>query len=360
MISRRAIAAGISLYALSAAQTSFAQAVCGEGSNDAICRINNSESINAIAGAYPVTFVTNSGTIAGTPAVSQGTSIFLYIDNEATGSIESNIEGNSLFSFGVRNAGEIDGFVFVDDTGGPSLFTGSTIYYIADGGTVGSVQLGTTGYSTANFIQRGVDPGTDTITAGNGLDIYTKSYNTTQSVALGQYDLPDTFELEGYEILGADETLTLTGTGETIILMGDGRIRNEAVIGLIDTSGVYPIALVPAAISSYQTQLASFRREQIPQGQLGSYYTIPYGEALASFTNNGIVNGDIRVSTANFANHGEINLSSDGMGTIIRGAANQNFQFINESSIVMSDNGSRPSSAASKPNSKMGPNTLSG
>ncbi len=339
------LAVSASVLAIGTSHVAAAQAVCGEGSNAAICQINNSEAIGGIAGTYPVTIITNSGTITGTPAISQGTSIQLYIDNEATGSIESNIEGNSLFYFGVRNAGEIDGFVFVNDTGGPNLFTGSTIYYIADGGTVGSVQLGTTGYSAANFIQRGADPGTDTITAGNGLDAYTKSYNATQSVALRQYDLPDTFELEGYEILGADKTLTLTGAGETIMLMGDGRIRNEAVIGLIDTSGVYPITVVPTAISSYQTQLAAFRREQIPPGQPGSYYTIPYGEALASFTNSGIVNGDIRISTASFANHGEINLSSDGMGTIIRGAANQNFQFINESSIILSDNGSRPSSS---------------
>lgn len=338
------LAVSASALAIGTSHVAYAQAVCGEGSTPALCRITNAEAIGAIAGTYVVTVVTNSGTITGTPAISQGTSIQLYVDNQANGSIESNIEGNSLFYFGVRNAGEIDGFVFVNDTGGPSPFTGSTIYYIADGGTVGSVQLGTTGYSTANFIQRGADPGTDTITAGNGLDIYTKSYNTTQSVALGQYDLPDTFELEGYEILGTDKTLTLTGTGETIILMGDGRVRNEAVIGLIDTSGVYPITVVPAAITSSHTQLAVFPREQVPPGQ-PAYYTLPYGEALASFTNNGIVNGDIRIATASFSNHGEINLSSNGMGTVVRGAANKDFQFINDGSIILSDNGPRPSSS---------------
>ncbi|MFA7596461.1 MAG: hypothetical protein WCY92_08900, partial [Novosphingobium sp.] len=51
-----------SVLAIGISHIANAQAVCGDGSNDAICRINNSESISAIAGTYPVTIVTNSGT----------------------------------------------------------------------------------------------------------------------------------------------------------------------------------------------------------------------------------------------------------------------------------------------------------
>ncbi|OCC23624.1 hypothetical protein MB02_10665 [Croceicoccus estronivorus] len=266
----------------------------------------------------------------------------LYVTNQAGGTVESNIEGNSTLLFGVRNAGEIDGYVFVNDTV-PRLFTGSSIYYVDEGGTAGSVQLGTTGYSTANYILRASEPGTDTITAGNGLDIYTKSYGATQSVALGQYDLPETFELEGYEVIGENTTLTLTGTGETIILMGDGNVVNEAEINLIDTTTAYPVEVIPTAVSTYNMQFATYQRQNPQLGQ-PSIYTIPIGNELASFVNNGAINGDVRIATATFVNNGEINIASHASGTVIRGAADKDFLFRNTGTIVMTANGPRPAS----------------
>ncbi|MDT9600247.1 autotransporter domain-containing protein [Sphingosinicella rhizophila] len=325
----------------------MAQSTCGDGSPGPVCQITNTGASGPIVGtAGTATIITNSGSITGSPAIGQGQSVALYIDNQENGTIEGAVEGNSLFLFGVRNAGEINGSVVVNDTS-PNVFTGKAIYYIADGGTVdGAVQLGTTGYTTANFIQRGVDDGVSgSITAGSGLDIYTKSYAATQSVELGQYSLPATFELEGYEILGETNTLTLTGTGETIVLMGDGHVVNEAEINLVDTTNVYPVEVVPAAVSTYNMQFATYQRQNPPQGQPG-LYAIPVGNELASFTNDGVINGDVRVATASFTNNGEVNLLSHAPGTVIRSAADQDFLFRNNGSIVMTDNGARLAQAA--------------
>ena len=339
---RRNLALGASIAALGISQNATAQSVCGDGSPGPVCAINNTGASGQIVGtAGTATVITNSGTITGTPAIKQGQSVLLHVDNQENGNIDGAVEGNSLFVFGVRNAGEINGSVVVNDTS-PNIFTGKAIYYIADGGTVdGAVELGTTGYTSANFIQRGADDGVSgSVTAGNGLDIYTKSYATTQSVALDQYALPATFELEGYEVLGEDTTLTLTGTGETIVLMGNGHVVNEAEINLIDTTNIYPVEVVPAAVSTYNMQFATYQRQNPPQGQPG-FYAIPIGNELASFTNNGVINGDVRVATASFTNNGEINLASHAPGTVIRGAANEDFLFRNTGSIEMTDNGGR-------------------
>ena len=345
------IAAGVSVYALSVAQTAMAQSTCGDGSPGPVCTINNTETRGEVVGTPgTVTIVTNSGEInddPGTPdtrAISQAGSFALFVNNQAGGSID-NIDGYASYTFGVTNAGEIDGFVFVHDAG-PTPFDNSIIYYIDEGGTAGSVTLGTTGYSTANYIQRGAQAGTDTILAGGGLDIYTKSYAATQSVAMGQYELPDTFELEGYEVRGTDTTLTLTGTGQTIALMGDGNVVNDGTIGMIDTTGVYPIEVTPAAIFTYHTTQTTYPRAGVEPGAPQSIHTIGHGNELTSFTNNGIVNGDIRIAAATFTNNGNVNLTSNGPGTVIRGAADKDFTFRNTGTIEMTDSGARPSSTA--------------
>lgn len=346
---RNTLVIGVSAIALSVSQNAQAQTVCGDGSPGPVCAINNTTTSGPIAGTQgTATIVTNSGTITGNPSINQASAALLHVDNLAGGLIEGDVQGTPLLSFGVVNAGDIEGSVVLDDTAASYLFTGSTIYYIADGGEVaGNVVLGTNGFTSANFIQRGASDDVDGfISAGAGLDIYTKSYASTQSVAIGQYTLPTTFEIEGYEVRGAGTTLTLTGSGTSISLMGDGNVVNDATIGLVSTAGLYPmgVTVVPVAIGYYQTQQAVFRREQIPLGQPGSFYTMPFGSALTGFTNNGTVNGDIRLSTASFTNNGNINLASNGLGTVIRGAADKDFLFRNDGSIVMVDNGARQNS----------------
>lgn len=353
---RRAIAVGISLYALSVSHIALAQSACPNGSVGPFCEIDNGSSSGPVTGTPgTATIITNSGTITGNPAISQGQSFTLSVDNGPDGVIDG--EGGvaiqssthaSFASFSIINAGAIDGdVIFSDAPFVPSLFTGSLIYYVSDGGLLdGNLQLGSVnGYSTANFIQRGVDDGvTGAITAGAGLDIYTKSYDATQSLAIGQYQLPTSFEIEGYEALGSDTTLTLTGNGSTIVLMGDGNVVNEATIDKVDTTGVFPpgVTVVPGAIGYGQPTLAAYRREQIPLGQPGSFFTLAYGNALASFTNNGVVNGDIALATASFVNNGEINLVSNGPGTTIYSAADTAFLFRNTGSIELVAAGARP------------------
>ncbi|MDD3798521.1 MAG: autotransporter domain-containing protein [Novosphingobium sp.] len=350
--------AGISIYALSVSQSAMAQTVCGDGSPGPVCQIDNAGALGSIVGTTgTATVINNSGTITGTPAISQGGSVVLVVDNQAGGVIDGDggnaIEGQQKINFSVHNAGTINGDVVFDDVllAPPMFGGGSIVSYISDGGTLnGDLQLGqANGYSSAAFFQRGADDGvTGTISAGSGVDIYFKSYSTTQSVALGQYVLPATFEVEGYEVLGSGTTLTLTGSGVTTLFAGDGHVVNDATIGLLDTSGLYPagVTVVPSAIGYYQPYAALYRREQIPLGQANSFLVVPYGNALASFTNNGVVNGDIILATASFTNNGTINLASNGPGTAITSAAGQPFLFSNSGSIVMSDNGARPAHVA--------------
>ncbi len=345
---RTGLAVGASLFALSVTQTAFA--ACADGSAGPVCSIDNTGSAGPVAGAAgTATVLTNSGTLSGTPAISQGGSFLLNVTNAAGGVIDGNggaaITGTPSLAFLITNAGTINGNIVLNDQPAPNLFSGSLISYISDGGTLnGDLQLGTTGFSTAYFLQRGADDGVmGNLSAGAGLDIYAKGYDQTQSVAIGQFAKPANFEIEGYEIRGSDKVLTLTGNGTTINLAGDGSVVNQAQIDPVSTAGVYPpvVEVVPAAISYYQPQIAAFRREQIPLGQPNSFYTQTFGNALASFTNNGIIDGDIRLATARFINDAEINLKTHGMGSVIHTAADSDFLFRNSGTIEMADNGAR-------------------
>lgn len=346
---RVGLAVGASLLALSVTQPAVAR-LCADGSEGPVCFIDNSGSAGAIAGTVGTsTVVTNSGTITGAPAIGQGGSFLLSVSNAASGVIDGNggtaIIGAPSLGFLIANAGTINGNIVFDDQPSPNIFAGPLVSYISDGGILnGNLQLGTTGFSSAYFLQRGADDGImGSLFAGAGLDIYAKSYDQTRSVALGQFAKPADFEIEGYEIRGSDKTLTLTGSGTTINLAGNGNVVNQAQIDLVDIAGVYPsgVDVVPMAISYYQPQIATFRRQQIPLGQQGSFYTQTFGSALASFTNNGIVNGDIRLATMSFVNMAAINLKTHSTGSVIYSAPDSDFLFRNSGTIVMADNGAR-------------------
>jgi fibronectin-binding autotransporter adhesin len=349
---RNSFAVGASLAVLAFAQNAQAQAMpCADGSPGPICVITVTDSSDAIVGTNGnATIVNNTGTIAGAPAISQGGSPVLLVTNEAGGTITGTagvaINAAYLLNTAVTNRGTINGNVVVADPQQPSLFTAGLITFISDGGIVnGDVQLGTTGFTRANFVQIGADDGvTGMITAGAGVDIYTRGYNTSQVLTLGQQVLPATFEIAGYAALTTDTTLTLTGTGTSINLMGVGSVINNGTITPVSTAGLYPqgVVVVPEAVGYYYPNTAVLRRPQIPLGQPGSFATVFYGSALTSFTNNGSITGDVNLSTASFSNTGDINLVTSTFGSSVSGAKDTAFSFTNTGDIVLQATGARP------------------
>jgi hypothetical protein len=348
---------GVSVLALGASSV-FAQqfsSTCPDGSAGPLCIISNTGSTGPINGTLGTAIVvTNKGTISGNPPITAGQAVVLSVNNASGGLIGGGANaiispartGIPLLSFNVTNAGTINGDVsYVEPT--PSApqnpLAGALYYYISDGGILnGNLQLGT-GFSTANFIQRGADDGvTGALAAGGGIDIYTRSYNQTQTLELGVRPLPATFEVEGFEVRGGTTALTLTGQGTTINLMGDGNVVNNGTIGLLNTAGLYPqgVTVVPAAIGYYQQRFATFQRAFVPAGTV-PLYTPTYGDALTSFINEGTVNGDIRIATASFVNNDEINLATSGLGSVITTSAGEDFVFRNAGTIEMSFNGLR-------------------
>ena len=355
---RLGLGLGVSILALGTGSALAQQSpatTCPDGSAGPLCIITNTGSTGPITGTLGTAIiVNNSGTITGDPAISAGQAVLLSVTNDSGGVIGDGAKAIlsparfaiPLLSFNVTNAGTINGDVgYVEPTPAPGQnpLPGALYYYISDGGTLnGNLQLGT-GFSTANFIQRGVDDGvTGTIAAGGGIDIYTRSYSGSQELELGARPLPATFEVEGFEARGGATTLTLTGQGTTISLMGDGNVVNHGTIGLLNTAGLYPqgVTVVPAAIGYYQQQFAAFPRQSVPPGTV-PLYTPTHGDALTSFTNEGTVNGDIRIAAATFVNNDEINLATNGIGSIITTSAGEDFAFENTGTIEMTFNGFR-------------------
>ncbi|WP_327753689.1 autotransporter domain-containing protein [Sphingobium sp. SJ10-10] len=355
---RLGLGIGVSVLALGASGAFAQQApstICPDGSAGPLCIISNAGSTGPISGTLGTAIVVNnSGTISGDPAIAAGQAVVLSVNNASGGVIGGGANaiispartGIPLLSFNVTNAGTINGDVsYVEPTpfAPQNPLPGALYYYISDGGTLnGNLQLGTA-LSTANFIQRGADDGvTGTITAGGGIDIYTRSYSQSQSLELGARALPATFEIEGFEARGDATTLTLTGQGSSITLMGDGHVVNNGTISLLNTAGLYPqgVTIVPAAIGYYQQRFATFQRSNVQPGTL-PLYTPGYGDALTSFINEGTVNGDIRIASATFVNNDEINLTTGGIGSVITTSAGEDFVFENTGTIEMTFNGLR-------------------
>ncbi|MXO70938.1 autotransporter domain-containing protein [Alteraurantiacibacter buctensis] len=336
---RASLTLGASLAALALAQNAQAQSACPGVVQGNVCLVTVEGSSGAVDAANnPVFILTNNGTITGGPAVSQGGSSTLVVLNNGTITATNGtaISGAYRLSSYVDNKGTINGNVVVADPPQPNVFTFGFITFISNTGSVvnGDVTLASNGFTRANFIQRGADDGvTGTISAGQGLDIYTRSYTTSQSLALAQA-LPATFEIAGYEALGTDTTLTLTGQSGTISLMGDGNVVNEGTISRGPSN---------EAIGYYGTTVNVIRRPQIPLGQPGSFLAVFYGPGLNSFTNNGTVNGDINnLGTASFINNGTISMTSTTNGMVIAGKTDAAFTFVNSGTIAMSDDGARP------------------
>lgn len=259
---RRTLAVGVSTAALATAQSVYAQAApCPGGSPGPICVITVEGDSGAIVGTNGnVTAVLNSGTITGEPAISQGGGIALYVDNDADGTITGTggtaIVVQPRLIAGVDNSGIINGNVVFNDAPAQNIFGGSLVYFISDGGTLnGDLLLGTTGFTTAHFVQRGNDDGvTGTINAGAGLDVYSRSYSSSQAVTLGTNVLPASFEIEGFEVRDSAATVTLSGTGTSINLSGKGNVVNNGTVNSLNAAPFFPpgVVVIPAAITYYQ------------------------------------------------------------------------------------------------------------
>lgn len=354
---KKRFALGASVIALMGAGHAVAQTspTC-VAADDGICVIILDGANTTITLAPPVRLV-NRGTIAGNegvvvsaPAATPGgvpTAIASIIENRSGATI-AGTGGTAIRGAGplaVVNAGVINGNVQ------------GAQYYVANGGTLnGNLVLGTgasSDFGTAYFLQRGATTGvTGSINAGNGIDFWIRSYDATTAVTLGGA-LPTSFEVEGVEARGTGTTVTTGAASSTAIgglmLMGDGNVVNRANINTFALNGAnFPTgaALFTPAIGyagiPEQNRMMTLRfvNPGNPNQTLATYSQIA-GAALTGFTNEGTVNGDIRLPTAGFVNTGTINLVSRATGSMIVTAPDKDFVFRNTGTVTYTDTGAR-------------------
>jgi hypothetical protein len=359
---RRGLGFGVSVLAITAASQAAAQTAPACVPNEAgYCQVTNTGSSGTITLTSPAKLV-NTGAISGTTGVAvtsavvpldEATLVMLTIENRAGGSI-TGTGGTAVAGTGITliNAGTITGNV-----------TGITTY-VADGGTItGNLQLGqpvASDFTGQFFVERNPTLGiSGTISAGSGIDFYVRSYAASAEVVLGGV-LPTSFEVGGVEARGAGTVITTTAAAGTtvggLMLMGNGSIVNNATIGLFSSVGagfpvgaqIFPYAINYAGVPETSAQVAlRFLTPGANPALQSSYvnYTLPVGAALTAFTNNGTVNGDIRMTTGGFVNAGTINLVTRGQGTVIFTAEDRDFLFNNSGTITYTDTGARTGSA---------------
>ena len=354
---------GVSLLALAAtAQSASAQSCPGDA--DQPCEISVTADDEDVSTSGD-THIVNEG--SGTTIV-QTNPDHLFIENRANALIDSisflpapASAAPVPFDTVVINAGTIEGdLTFVN--GG---------IYVNDGGTVtgnltslnGDAAFGTPQFASGNktgiFVNRAAAGSTGiegVLDPGNGLDVYVQSFAASETHVLPA-SLPTHFELGGVEALGADTTVTIAANpaqpiARGLAVMGDGRIVNTAEIDPMSLSGIgVPdqfIANIPTAAVVYYGVPGESRVHSIPvinptNGAQGTANLI-YGSALSSFANEGVINGDLIIATASFVNDGELNLLSNGPGTLIGAAADRDFSFVNNGTIEMAFNGLRQTS----------------
>jgi fibronectin-binding autotransporter adhesin len=350
---------GASVLAMAVSAQSAAAQSC-PGVDGDVCEI-------AVSGADQdvstdgATHIINGGT--GT-SVTQTSNDYLLIENGAGASIDAltllpqtTAPVNGLIDTTIINRGAINGSLVFANGGA----------YVNDGGTVaGDLTVAQVNavegdanfqasFKTETFINRsaiGTTGVVGTIDPGNGLDFFVQSFSSTATHALS-VTLPTHFEVGGVEALGTNTIVTLTSEAGQAInglsLYGDGNIVNNALINDISFAGTglsvptlnFLDLRLPAVI--YGGEVGNNHLLLVPTD--GSPVGVNYGGALASFTNEGAINGDLRLRTASFTNNDEINLSSRQAGTLIFGAADQDFTFTNTGTIEMVNNGTRASDA---------------
>ena len=346
---------GVSILAMAVAAQSASAQSC-PGVDGSVCEITVSGADQDVS-TDGATHIINSGT--GT-SITQTSNGYLLIENQAGASIDAltllpqtTPPVNGLIDTTIINRGAINGSMTFANGG----------VYVNDGGTVaGDLTVAhvnavqgdanfQASFKTETFINRsaiGTTGVAGTIDPGNGLDFFIQSFSSTATYALPA-TLPTHFEVGGVEALGTNTIVTVTSEpGQAhngLSLYGDGNIVNNALINDLSFAGT---GLTAPAISFLDIRLAAV----VYGGEVGNNHVLfvptagspvglNYGGALTSFTNEGTINGDLRLRTASFTNNDEINLSSRQAGTLIFGAADQDFTFTNRGTIEMVDTGAR-------------------
>jgi uncharacterized protein YhjY with autotransporter beta-barrel domain len=301
--------------------------------------------------------------LSATPVLAEAPDIVdvpIIINNDAIGTISQTVPGYLLVDN--RPGGTIGEIQLAPQSGAPS--SGPVGVYIINAGTIESTLLLRGGanplyfvnaggrvagdlrmadpndISSLTFINRADQSGVDgSIDAGLGFDRYIKSFANSGSYDLGTV-LPTSFEIGGVEALGTNTVVTLTSANNASVsglgLLGNGSIVNAGNIApVLLESAFLPEPLRLAAVA-YGGEVGKTAQLIGPFSEI-----IPYGSALTGFTNNGTIDGDIRLATASFVNTGHIGLRSADQGSIIRSAADSDFAFVNSGSITMIDSGPR-------------------
>lgn len=347
------LAIGVSLSAIAVPQVAFGQS-CTPDVTTGLCELTVTDADQTITLTAP-SHVINLATSTTVTQASNFPAVLL--ENRAGASLDTvtlvnptaavSVAGLTVARSGavLVNSGTVEGDV---------VLRGGT--YIANGGTVTGnvVSAAPTSVLTEYFIDRsGGNLGVaGVIDPGAGVDVFVKSFSQSAQVELPAA-LPTNFELRGVEALGADTTVTIANPSGVasvsgLSLAGNGSVINRAVIDNLSFAGV---GLPPSAVANVRTRAVSYSP---PTGATGTFALIVItpigpvsaliattGNALASFANEGTINGDILVNTASFTNTGTINLLSNQAGTLIQGSAATGLDFVNRGTVTMTDNGLR-------------------
>lgn len=319
------------------------------GNTAEICVVNNSATVGDIAPDRAIR-INNSGTIG---AITQDTPGYLVIDNRAGGTIGSVTFAGTvhpsqlplppahapsaplLIGNVLINAGTITGDAHITPGG---------VFVNAGGQVKGSLVSAFDPFApmtSAFFINRAGGMGVEGSVNFGGLnDYYITSFAASGSLDLGAAR-PATFERSGAEALGATTIVNLTGTSQNFQLWGDGIVVNKGTINSGPAFAIDPARPFRLSALGYGG-IADLKREIfLPADPIFGFIGIAYDGALTSVINEGTINGDVSLRTARFENKGGIYLWSSDLGTLIFGAADKDFTFINTGSIRMEDTGQR-------------------
>lgn len=264
------------------------------------------------------------------------------VRNEAGGTIGGQLTGSLIGVAGaaivgdlnqqtVDNAGTINGHVILDrgdDT------------YIASGGTLnGNLDLGE---GNDNFLMRDGAAAnvTGTLTGGDGVDAYGRSFTADASFDLAANVMPADFELHGVEAMGDGTEVTLTSaTTQTkgLRAFGDGTVINTANFNITNSIDQYA-AVEIAWIEGGANALNFDNRGTITSDKIG----VSADGSLASFTNSGTINATQAAlevyhsggGSFTFANTGTMSSTADNWETVYisadgEGENGENLNFTN-------------------------------
>ncbi|MDG2534224.1 hypothetical protein P6144_11230 [Sphingomonas sp. HITSZ_GF] len=188
------------------------------------------------------------------------------IVNGATGSIQGHVSSNTIGTAGAAIAGG-DGNDIVENAGtitGHVLLGGGEDLYVATGGKVtGNLDMGDGNDTVLTRNGAALDV-SGTVTGGDGVDAYGRSFTSSGTFDLATNVLGNSFEMHGVEASGAATEVTVTSAttqAAGLRILGDGKVTNNASFDIADEGEAY------AAIDA----------------------TDPRGEASLDFVNNGTI-----------------------------------------------------------------------